>query len=333
MNSIRRKANKLVSTVCLVAVCSSLLIACGESSDSSDQTAGIGGTGIVSGQITRFGSIHVNGGKFEIDNSSFLVDGKPFVGQAGQDALAVGMVVRIKVETENGVFGSTALEVVYDDEIEGPVGFVSGLAGTTRTITVFGQDITIDETSTLFENTTFFDIEFNDVVEVSGFRVSPTHIIATYVEETVEEVDYGSTAVELRGIITDYLPGPETFKINGVKITTDVDTEIEVPDGMLVDGLYVEVEGVIQDPLSVLAEEIEHEIEDFDDEIDEISLQGVVSGFSGDINDDFFVDNQRVNASTAQFSPTGLILVDGLRIKVEGEIVGSLLIADEVEKD
>ena len=207
MNLIRRKVNKLATTVCLLTVCSSLLSACGGSSDSSDTTAGIGGTGIVSGQITGFGSIHVNGGKFEIDTSTFIVDGKTFVGRAGQDALSVGMVVRIRVETEDGVFTNTAREVVYDDEIEGPVGSVGPLVGSTKTITVFGQEITIDETSTLFENTTFFDIEMNDVVEVSGFRVSPTQINATYVEETDEDVDFGSTEVELRGIITDYSPG------------------------------------------------------------------------------------------------------------------------------
>ena len=333
MNSIRRKVNKLTPTVCLLAVCSSLLSACGSSGESSDQVAGIGGTGIVSGKITGFGSIHVNGGKFEIDTSTFMVDGETFVGQAGQDALSVGMVVRLRVETEDGVFTNTAREVVYDDEIEGPVASVIDLSSTTKIITVFGQKITIDETSTLFEDTSFFDIEMNDVVEVSGFRVSPTQINATYVEETDEDVDFGSTEVELRGIITDYSPGlPESFKINGVTITTDVDTEIEVPDGMLLDGIYVEVEGVIQTPTSILAEEIESEDEDLDDDIDEISLQGIVAGFTG-IANDFFLNNQLVNASTAQLSPADLILVNGLNIKIEGEIIGGLLIADEVEKD
>ena len=331
MNSTRYKTNKLTAAIGLLVICSSMLVACGGGGDSSDTTAGIGGTGIVAGEITGFGSIYVNGGKFEIDNSRFDVDGDT---SADQSDLALGMVVRIKVETKNGVFTSNALEVVYDDEIEGPVGSVGPLVGTTKTITVFGQEITIDETGTLFKNTTFFDIEVDDVVEVSGFRVSPTQINATYVEETDENVDFGSTEVELRGTITDYSPGlPETFKINGVTITTDVDTEIEVPNGMLVDGIYVEVEGVIQTPTSILAEEIESEDEDFDDEIDEISLQGVVSGFSGNINDDFFLGSQRVNAGTAKFSPASLILTNGLKIKVEGNIIDGLLIADEVEKD
>jgi len=339
MNLIRRKVNKPATIVCLVAVCSSLLSACGGSGDSSDTTAGIGGTGIVSGQITGFGSIHVNGGKFEIDTSTFIVDGDTFVGQAGQDALSLGMVVRLRVETEDGVFTNIASEVVYDDEIEGPLidPTEDPMDPTIKTGTVFGKTITFDEANTIFENTSFDSIGeedilgVRDVIEVSGFRVSPTEITATYVR-FIEDLGPNSE-VELRGIITDYSSGlPETFKIDGITIETDVDTEIEVPDGMLVDGIYVEVEGVINTPTSILAEEIEFEDEDFDDDIDEISLQGIVAGFTG-IAKDFFLNNQLVNASTAQLSPAGLTLVNGLNIKVEGEIIGGLLIADEVEKD
>jgi hypothetical protein len=334
MNSIGHNAKKLTTTVCLLAICSSLLVACGGGGESSDTIAGIGGTGIVSGKITGFGSIHVNGGKFEIDNSLFDVDGDTFVGQAGQDALSVGMVVRLRVETENGVFGNTALEVVYDDEIEGPVAAVSPQVGTTKTITVFGKIITIDETGTLFENTTFLDIEVDDVVEVSGFRVSPTQFNATYVEETAEDVVYGYTEVELRGIIDGYFGG-STFEINGTLIHFDpmgMNTEIEVPGG-IGNGLYVEVEGFIETPASVFAEEIELEDEDFDDDVDEISLEGIVTGFAVGGITNFFVDSQQVNASRAQFSPTDLTLVDGLEVEVEGPIIGGILMADEVEEE
>ncbi|MCP4334537.1 MAG: hypothetical protein GY785_17930 [Gammaproteobacteria bacterium] len=336
MNSIRHNANKLTTAVCLLVVCSSLLFACGDGSDGSDTTAGIGGTGIVSGKITGFGSIHVNGGKFETDGSQFDVDGETFVGQEGQNKLAVGMVVRLRVETEDGVFGSTALEVVYDDEIEGPLtNIISG--PTIKTGTVFGKTITFDQANTKFEDTSFNSIGQNggpgveDVIEVSGFRVSPTEITATYVR-FIEDLGPDSE-VELRGTITDYSPGlPETFKIDGITIETDVDTEIEAPNDMLVDGLYVEVEGIIQNATLVLAEEIESEDEDFDDDIDKISLEGVVAGFT-DIALDFFVGSQRVNANGAQFSPAGLTLVDGLNIEVEGPIIGGILIADEVEEE
>ena len=335
MNSTRHKTHKLTAAIGLLVICSSMLVACGGSGESSDQVAGIGGTGIVSGQITGFGSIHVNGGKFETETSRFDVDGDT---SADQSDLAVGMVVRLRVEVENGVFGSTALEVVYDDEIEGPLtNIISG--PTIKTGTVFGKTITFDQANTIFVDTSFNSIGQNgdlgveDVIEVSGFRTSETEIAATYVRFK-EDLRPGITEVELRGLIKTLMgTSPnETFMIDNIDITTNNATELEVPNGVLVDGLYVEVEGSIQDLTTVLAEEIELEDEDFDDDIDKISLEGVVAGFT-DISLDFFVGSQKVNASTAQFSPAGLMLVDGLNIEVEGPIIGGILIADEVEEE
>jgi hypothetical protein len=334
MNSIRHNAKKLIAAIFLLVTCSSLLVACGGSD--SDTTAGIGGTGIVSGKITGFGSIHVNGGKFEIDNSLFDVDGDT---SADQSDLALGMVVRLRVETEDGILGNTALEVVYDDEIEGPITGILTRGLTIKTGTVFGQTITFDKAKTQFVGTSFDNIGNEDgppqdVIEVSGFRVSSDQITATYVRFK-EDLDPGNTKVELRGLIKFLAGTPlnETFMIDNIVITTDISTELEVPNDMLVEDIYVEVEGVILSPITVLAKEIEFEDEDFDGDVDDISLEGIVWGFSGDINDDFFIQSQRVNASTAQFSPAGLTLADDLIIEVEGPIIDSVLIADEVEKE
>jgi hypothetical protein len=340
MNLIRHNAKKLIAAIFLLVTCSSLLVACGGSD--SETTAGIGGTGIVSGKITGFGSIHVNGGKFEIDNSLFDVDGKPFVGQEGQDKLAVGMVVRLRVEVENGVFGSNALEVVYDDAIEGPLIKVvtDPMDITIKTGTVFGKSITFDKTNTEFVGTSFDGIGGEDVatdpdvIEVSGFRVSASEIVATYVR-FIEDLELLSSKVELRGNIEQYTMGGTTFEIDGTLIEfdpTEMNTEIEVPGG-IDNGLYVEVEGVIQSETSVFAKEIEQEDEDFDDDVDKISLEGIVSGFAVGGITNFFIDNQPVNASMAQFSPAGLTLMDGLNIEAEGPIIGGILIADEVEEE
>jgi hypothetical protein len=122
-------------------------------------------------------------------------------------------------------------------------------------------------------------------------------------------------------------PPNETFMIDGVVITTNIATKLE--DGVLVEDLYVEVKGKIQNDLSVIADKIKSEDENFGDDVDEISLQGIVSMFN-DISN-FEIDGQAVDASSAQLKPAGLTLVDGLNIEVEGEIVGSKLIADEVE--
>lgn len=324
------KANHLKS-VTLLILSGFFVASCGSSGGgSSDQVAGVGGTGIAVGKTTGFGSIFVNGIQFETGSSEFVVDGNAM---ATQDDLALGMVVTVTAETESGSFNGVALKVVYDDEVEGPVAAtpveVPGSNGTQKTFDVFGQTITIDSTATLYEDIGFDTLDAGDIVEISGFRESPTQIRATYVKKTGDLV-LTVSEVELRGIISNYMAGPpETFVVDGVTITTHPGTIIDVPNGILQNGLNVEVEGVIQTPTSVLADEIEFEEEGFGNEVEDVSLQGVIANYVDDSN--FEIDGQAVDASGALFFPPGAVLTNGLEVEVEGDIVGGILIADELE--
>jgi hypothetical protein len=315
-----------------------MLNACGGGGGggSSDTTAGIGGTGIAVGKITDFGSIFVNGGIFDINQAQFVVDGEEKVGQAGQDDLSIGMVVLVKAETNNGVFTGKALEVFYDDEVEGPVAAtpvdVPASNGTQKTFIIFGQTITIDETRTIFEGTTFAGLDANDVVEISGFRTSDTTIDATYVEFKGTLVP-DMTEVELRGTIQNLagVPPNETFQVDGTNIATNAMTVLDVPGNVLVENLFVEVEGIIQANLSVIADEVEFEDEDLGDDVSDVSLQGVISNYMMGPPETFEIDGQAIDASGAQIEPSGTTLENGLEVEVEGDIVGGVLIAEEVE--
>ena len=323
---IKFKVRKITVTACLLAIVVAVISACGSSDGGSEETAGIGGTGIVVGKLTNFGSVFVNGGRFNTDTSQFIVDGDA---SAIQSDLAIGMVVRVKVKTQDGNFTGTAIEVAYDDEIQGPVMSIStpGSGDTQRTFDVFRQTITIDEIGTVFEGTTFLGLANNDVVEISGFRTSDNEISATYVEWK-EALVIGSE-VELRGTVKGYVPPTMQFMLDGILINFDTNTAIDVSNGVLENGQFVEVEGNYRAGPSVDADKIESEEEGFGDDVDDISLQGIISMFNGVA--DFEIDGQAVDASSAQIKPAGLILVDGLNIEVEGEIVDSKLIADEVE--
>ncbi len=76
MNPVNKLFQKFRNARLATVLCSSLLVSCGDLT-----TAGIGGTGITSGEITGFGSIFVNGVEFNTDNSHFEVDGKIFATQ------------------------------------------------------------------------------------------------------------------------------------------------------------------------------------------------------------------------------------------------------------
>lgn len=327
----RKLSRAMVATVIASSV---FITACGGSSGGSTQTAGIGGTGIVAGKTTGFGSIYVNGKKFETDKSQFIVDGND---SASQDDLALGMYVKLKVKTLDGKIVGEALEVVYDDEVQGPVSGISatGSGETQRTFTVFGQNVTIDETTTIFADTSFVGLSDNDVVEISGFRTSSSDITATYVEFK-EVLDPGNSEVELRGTVTGYDPTPpESFGIvgfPGITFTTDGMTVKDLESGPLDDGLYVEVEGLYQNATTILAREIEEEDQGFGDDVDEVSLQGIISNWV-DIDTNFEINGLPIDASGASLSPSGAasLLDDGVEVEVEGDIVGGVLIADELE--
>lgn len=334
-----RNPIRISTTLAAMLLASALLGACsnGGGSGGSDTTAGIGGTGIVLGRATAFGSVFVNGNRYDIDASEFIVDDESGAG-IGEDDLKLGMILRLQARTRNGEFTGTATRVVYDDEVEGPFAGVPTLDPMDPAVkigNIFGQTIAFSDTTTVYENTSFENLGNQgnpaaDVVEISGYRISDTEIKATYVRYESDLV-LDSTKVELRGSISGYTGGT-TFVVDGTTINL-VGPTLLVPPGLVIDnGVYVEVKGTIKSDFSVDADRVEAEDVDFGNDVDDISLQGVIAGFT-DINADFFIDGQRVNAAGAQLSPAGLNLMNGMVVEVEGEISGGTLFADEVEAD
>jgi len=300
---------------------SPLLTSCGSSGDTT--MAGIGGTGITQGKITGFGSIFVNGIEFDTNQSQFVVDGDTALTEAD---LSIGMVVRILGSVDSNGLVGTANNVKYDDEIQGPIASITAAVNGQKSFVIFDKSITIDESSTSFNNTNFTDITDGDIVEISGFKTSDTEIEATFVKKTG---DFNlNEEVELKGTISSL--SSSSFTLAGATINFDSQTEIEAPGGILSNGLFVEVKGNLASlsPIEILAEKIEVEDDAFEDG-DEVSLQGVISNFMDD--SDFEINGQTVNASGADRSPGNLVLDNGLNVEVEGEIVNGVLIAEEVE--
>ncbi len=105
---------------CLVGMIglAGLLAACGSERAPSVSASGSGsgsGSASASGTITGFGSVFVNGKKFETSGSSFTVDGQ----SGSQSDFKVGMTV-----TVNGSFNGnerSASTVLQKDALEGLV--------------------------------------------------------------------------------------------------------------------------------------------------------------------------------------------------------------------
>ena len=301
--------------------------------------AGIGGTGkIASGTITGFGSIFVNGVEYNLDSASIEVDDS----SGAESDLRLGMVVTVTGTVSDAT--GNASSVVYDNEVEGPVSGLAALpvGATTRSFTVLGTDVVVDATGTIFDNVTFDTLVNNDVVEISGFFDALGVLQATYIEKT-GTLNPGTTEVELKGRVTGATGAGgtatfgESFTLNGITVNIgDVNsTDLsDVPGGVVTDGMFVEAKGLWVNANTVDASRIEEEDTTLGDDGDDVSVEGLVSGFTGDLGSIFFVNGRPVDASTANFEPASLELnlANDLKVEAEGTLNSNgILIAEKIE--
>jgi hypothetical protein len=307
----------------LASLLSMAVLSCG--SETVAVTAGISGTGIVVGVITAFGSIYVNGVKYDVDSASFDVDGNT---SATQDDLSVGMLVRLEA-SDNGDGTGTATTVVYDDAIEGPVSHIVD-NGQQKEFTILGQTVVVDATSTSFDGKAFADFAENDLVEVSGFVDSTANkIIATRIE--LKGSYPTDTEVEIRGVVSSPLDPGTSFVLHGFTVDITTATFDDLEQG-LAEGALVEVKGLLTGASTIQATHVEGEDDDQESLTSgsgSLSLQGVVAQLDS-VADTFSVNGVSVDASGLDATLTDQ-LADGIEVEVEGNLESGVLVAQSLE--
>lgn len=234
----------MLRPISLGVVMTAALVACGDSGNQQVAGGGVTGTGISYGTVTGFGSVFVNGVKYNTDTTTVTLDDNP-----GTEAdLRVGMVVKVDgIVNDDGVSGA-ATAITYDDILEGTVDTKPDLA--TNTFVVMGQTVIFDNL-TVFEDKTVdpstigtFMVEASkiavgNVVEVSGWVDHTGAIRASRIERKANSfIENGVNELEIKGTIASLNGADNTFKIGGLIIYYGAPTLIE---GTLVNGARVEV--------------------------------------------------------------------------------------------
>ncbi len=286
------------------------------------------------GVITAFGSIWVNGVEWEIDDADVDIDDS----SALPTQLELGMLVTVSGSLGDDGVSGVATRVSYDSSLEGPVASVTeiGLDANLIELEVLRRTVVVERGVTEFDDDdplfSFDSLAVDDVVEVSGMTDATGALIATRIERE-GTLSLGSTEIEIKGFISDF-DGVDSFEIDGLSITFDptgVTTELEDLPGGVADGLFVEVEGVLEAADRVTATKVEAEHEGLGDDVDEAELEGYVSDIES--NPAFFsVSGQRVDASGATLTPNDAgLLVEGAKVKVKGRVENGTLIASVIE--
>jgi len=293
----------------------------------------------VVGPITGFGSVYVNGVRFDTSTASYKVDDSTAFDDS---SLSVGMVVRVEGTVSDDGRSGRADRIDYDDELEGPAANMAldPTDAAIKNFTVFGVQVQADDNTTIFRseddrNFGFDSLRDSDHVEVSGFYADGV-LFATYIEKE----DANDDEFEAKGTVSGF--DGSTFALilaDGSQLNVTLAPGAEIPDAGVQDGQYVEVEGTLPDPVGapqdLLTSKVELEDDDYFDEDDgEVEIEGILDFDNGtwsvggvDLIFDASTEYQPASLRDAIDDQSA----EGKFVKAEGEYDGDSLRVREIE--
>jgi len=308
-------------------VCIASLSGCSGSGDNkSAEEAPISKTFSTKGSIvSNTGStVQIGSSTFNIASANIVMDEQ----NANASQLQQGMVVTVS-GTRTVSKTDTVEDVEYEDELEGPI---SSIDLNNESFVVLGVTVATNS-DTVFDDIDFSSLVVGNIVEVSGYQMGDSEILATYVELKSEQYNEGDE-IEVKGEISSLNVDSQTFQIGSQLIDYSGAEFEDIPNNSLEDGMPVEVEssqGLVDGVL--IASKIEYEgDEHHGDEGDEVEVHGVVTDFVS--STDFMVSGISVTttSSTEYEHGSAANLANGVKVEVEGEFnVSNVLVAEEVE--
>jgi hypothetical protein len=300
-----------------------LLVACGGGGDAgtSNSSTPAAAVSYSQGAITGFGSVFVNGVRFD-DSAATVSDDD---GNASNStALKLGMMVQVDAGTvDNAASSAVAAAIRWGSEVVGPVGTVDTAASTVR---VLGQTVLVT-TSTVFDSTLaggLSALTAGAVVEVHGILdPANSRIVATRIEPKT-----GATAYKIRGAIAAVDTTAKTFTINGELVSYASLPAASVPAG-LTNGQIVRVRlQTTQVSGAWVATALRGGLR-LPESNRDAEVEGAITVFTSAT--DFEISGLKVNASNASFpdGQTGVVL--GARVEVHGTVTNGVLVATKVE--
>ena len=299
------------------ALAAAVLVACGGGGDSPATTASATSV-YAAGPITGFGSVIVNGVRF--DDSAATIsddDGRTMA----ESELHLGM----QVEAEGGRGDDDAHGIAHAIHVHSAlIGPVSAVDTTAGTLTVLGQTVTTDA-QTAFDTaltTGLASVTVGAIVQVHGqFDTASQSYLATRVE-----LDAAATHYKIRGTITALDSTAKTLSIGATAI--DFSTATVVPTDLAV-GTLVAVRLATTPVAGVWTATAIFDGQRLMHDHDVAHLRGVISAFTSVTQ--FSVDGNPVDATNALFPEGQSGVVLGASVEVEGSLVNGVVVATSVE--
>lgn len=277
---------------------------------------GIGGTGVAFGGITAFGSVWVNGVRYNTDNAVFKLDDRTVT----QAELRVGMVVRVDGSISSTT-NSSAATVTVDESIKGRVEQVLDA----NRMLVMGQTVQIDD-QTRFDNGVVPVL--GDAVHVHGLVVSDGTVAASYMEK---KSALGTPPFAVKGFVKTHDSVAQTFAVGTLVVRYTGAATGNMPAGSW-NGVLVQVKGSNCASTPVCGTLTATQVEPNGPRVSSASaaeFEGYVNSVSAS---GFTIGAQQVatTASTVYENGVAADLVVGMKLEAEGSISGGVLTARKV---
>jgi hypothetical protein len=303
-----------------IVAAAGLLVACGGAGPTAGGIGSGGTGGISSGPITGFGSVVVNGVKFDDTGARVTIDGVP---DRPVSELKLGLVVDVHGVVDADKTGK-ADSIVATHAALGPVATVDASGGSLQ---VLGQRVRVDA-STVFDGFTALSaIGTGDIIAMSGLKdAAAGAFVATRIERRPPPSGSPSP-VQVQGTIAG-ITGM-TFRLEGLAVAYASAQIIGIPAGGLTNGLAVTVTGAQPPVGSVLTAATIRVQATALPRGTNVEYVGYIAHFVSPAN--FQVGSFTVDATGARIVGGTLAnLADGARVEIEGTASGNVVVASQV---
>jgi hypothetical protein len=311
MGSSIRKLRSSWRALPAIAI-AAIAVACGGgygSSTASYGTATAPPAGVSVGAITGFGSVHLNGRKFETTSATISVNGSP----ATQAQLQVGDVIEVKGHHDAASGKDIADQIEMHSNVQGPVSAIDTAA---PGITVLGQKVLVSATTSFGGGNpaiTLATLKVGDIVEVSGMVATNGDIQATRIE-----LQAANAPLRVIGTAAATDSSARTLKINALTVDFSAATLADFASGGPKDGDLVEARGTTLSATGALmATRLENH---------------TGKGLKADANGDSEVEGLITRfASASDFDVNGHAVATSSSTTYSGGVVGDLALNVHVE--
>ncbi len=326
------KSTQSVLKWTLVAASAALLYACGGGGGSTTATpaTSVAPPLLSVGTITGFGSVVVNGVRFDDSVANVAFDDADDVVGTDNKGMQLGMDAEVKGKVNDDKVSGEASEVHIESMVRGPAATVTPAAtGNGGTVDAMGVHIVADDTTMFFNITKVADLKAGDIVNVHGPLNADGSVQAKFLEKRATSKTFKTVGKTASSSAT-------SFKIGALSVSYDATTKLRnLPNGIS-DGILVRVSGASADynatSNTLKASKVKAVTPFVDHDMNEGEVRGPVADLSTD-KLSFTINGAKVtvDANTVYKNGTAADLANTVIVEAEGSVTAGVLLAKTIE--